>query len=83
LTNICDDEESLEVSQLTTVQITEEKEPEKASSLAPYAQIWSPSQNDQEFESVLDTELLEVPKNQKESPMEEPWSSEQKEEAPQ
>jgi hypothetical protein len=39
LINIYDDEESLEVSLVTPVQITEEKEPEKASSPAPDAQI--------------------------------------------
>jgi hypothetical protein len=83
LINIYDDEESLEVSLVTPVQITEEKEPEKASSPAPDAQIWSPSQNDQEVESVLDTELLDVPETQKDSPTDEPGSGEQKEEAPQ
>jgi hypothetical protein len=65
------------------MQITEEKEPEKASSPAPNAQIWSPSQNDQEVESVLDTKLLDVPETQKDSPTDEPGSGEQKEEAPQ
>jgi hypothetical protein len=83
LINIYDDEESLEVSLVTPVQITEEKEPEKASSPAPDAQIRSPSQNDQEVESVLDTELLDVPETQKDSLTDEPGSGKQKEEAPQ
>jgi hypothetical protein len=39
LINIYDDEESSEVSLVTNVQITEEKEPEKASSPTPDAQI--------------------------------------------
>jgi hypothetical protein len=43
LINIYDDEESSEVSLVTPVQITEEKEPEKASSPAPDSQIGSPS----------------------------------------
>jgi hypothetical protein len=37
LITIYDDEESLEVSLVTLVQITEEKEPEKASTLGPDA----------------------------------------------
>jgi hypothetical protein len=47
------------------------------------AQIWIPSQNDQEVKSVLDTELLELPETQKDIPMDEQGSGEQKEEAPQ
>jgi hypothetical protein len=61
LITIYDDEESSEVSLVTLVQITEEKEPEKASSPAPDAQIQGLPQNDQEVKSVLDTELLDVP----------------------
>jgi hypothetical protein len=83
LINIYDDEEILEVSLVTLVQIIEEKEPEKASSPAPDTQIWSPSQNDQEVESVLETELLDVPKTQKDSLTDELGSGKQKEEAPQ
>jgi hypothetical protein len=60
LINIYDDEESLEVSLVTPVQIIEEKEPEKASSLAPDAQIHLP-QSEQEVESVLDTKLPNAP----------------------
>jgi hypothetical protein len=67
---------------VTPVHITEEKEPEKASFPTLDAQIRSPSQNDQEVESVLDTELLNVSKTQKDSLMDEPGSGEQKEEAP-
>jgi hypothetical protein len=65
---------------MTHVQITKEKESEKASSLAPDTQIRSPSQNDQEVESVLDTELLDVPETQKDSLMDEPGSGKQKKE---
>jgi hypothetical protein len=62
LITIYDDEESSEVSLVTLVQIIEEKEPDKASSPAPDAQIQGLPQNDQEIESVLDTEILDVPK---------------------
>jgi hypothetical protein len=82
LINTYDDEESSEVSPVTLVQITEEREPEKASSPALDAQIWSPSQNEQEVESVLDTEILDVLETQKDSPTDDPRSGEQKEEAP-
>jgi hypothetical protein len=68
---------------VTLVQITEEKEPEKASSPAPDAQIQSLPQSDQEVESVLDTELLDVPGTQVDSPKDELGSGEQEEEVPQ
>jgi hypothetical protein len=71
------------VSLVTLVQITEEKEPKKASSPAPNAQIQGLPQNDQEVKSVLDTELLDVPETQVDSPKDEPGSSEQEEEVPQ
>jgi hypothetical protein len=83
LITIYDDEESLEVSLVTLVQITEEKEPEKASSPAPDAQIQGLPQNDQEVESVLDTELLNVPGTQVDIPKDELGSGEQEEEVPQ
>jgi hypothetical protein len=83
LITIYDDEESTEVSLVTPVQITEEKEPEKASSPAPDAQIQGLPQNDQEVKSVLDTELLDVPKNQMDRPMDKPGLGDQKEEVPQ
>jgi hypothetical protein len=67
LINIYDDEESSEVSLVTPVQITKGKEPEKASSPTPDAQIRGLPQNDQEVESILDTKLLDV----LESPMDE------------
>jgi hypothetical protein len=67
---------------VTPIQIIEEKEPEKASSPAPDTQIRSPSQNDQEVKSVLNTELLEAPETQKDIPTDKPGSGEQKEEAP-
>jgi hypothetical protein len=82
LINIYDDEESPEVSLVTPVQIIEEKEPEKASSPAPDTQIHLP-QNEQEVESVLDTDHPDAPETQEDSPKDEPRLDEQKEEAPQ
>ena len=46
LITIYDEEERSEVSLVTPMHITEEKDPEKASSLAPNAQIQSPSPNE-------------------------------------
>jgi hypothetical protein len=83
LITIYDDEESSEVSLVTLVQITEEKEPEKASSPAPDAQIQGLPQNDQEVKSVLDTELLDVPETQVDILKDELGSGEQEEEVPQ
>jgi len=78
LINIYDDEEISEVSLVTPMQITEEKDPKKASSPAPNGQIWGPSLNDQDFKSVLDTKLVDVPETQVDSPTDEPGSGEQK-----
>jgi hypothetical protein len=83
LINIYDDEESPEVSLVTPVHIIEEKEPEKTSSPAPDAQIQGLPQNEQEVESVLDTELPNAPETQEDSPKDEPETVEQKGEAPQ
>jgi hypothetical protein len=60
LITIYDDEESSEVSLVTPVQITEEKEPEKASTPGPDASIQNLSQSKHEVESVLDTDLLDL-----------------------
>jgi hypothetical protein len=68
LINIYDDEESLEVSLVTPVHIVEENEPEKTSSPAPDARIQGLPQNEQEVESVLDTELPNAPETQADSP---------------
>jgi hypothetical protein len=76
--NIYDDEESLEVSLVTLVQIIEEKEPQKASSPAPDAQIFLP-QSEQEVKSVLDTKLPDALETQEDSLKDEPGSCEQKE----
>jgi hypothetical protein len=65
------------------IQIIEEKELEKTSYPAPNDQIWIPSHNNKEVESVLDTEPLNVPKNQKDIPTDEPGSGEHKEETAQ
>jgi hypothetical protein len=83
LIKIYDDDESPEVSLVTPVHIEEEKEPEKTSSPVPDAQIQGLPQNEQEIESVLDTELPNAPETQADSPKDEPGSGEQKEEAPQ
>jgi hypothetical protein len=82
LINIYDGEESLEVSLVTPVPIMEEKDPEKESTPAPDAQIHGLPQNEQEVESVLDTELPNAPDTQVDSPKDELGSGEQKEEAP-
>jgi hypothetical protein len=55
LINIYDDEESLEVSLVTPVLITEEKDPEKETSPTHDAQIQGLPHNEQEVKSVLDT----------------------------
>jgi hypothetical protein len=68
---------------VTLVQITEEKEPEKVSSPALDAPIQSLPQSDQEVKSVLDTELLDTPGTQVDSPKDELGSGEQEEEIPQ
>jgi hypothetical protein len=68
---------------VTPVHIEEEKEPEKTSSPVPDAQIQGLPQNEQEVESVLDTELPNAPETQADSLKDEPGSGEQKEEAPQ
>jgi hypothetical protein len=49
---------------VTPVHIEEEKEPEKTSSPVPDAQIQGLPQNEQEVESVLDTELPNAPETQ-------------------
>jgi hypothetical protein len=63
LITIYDDEESSEVSLVTPVPITEEKEPEKASTPSLDAPIQNLPQSDHEVESVLDTELLDLSGN--------------------
>jgi hypothetical protein len=83
LIKIYDDDESLEVSLMTPLHIKEEIEPEKTSSLVLDSQIQGFPQNEQEVESVLDTELLNVPKTQVDNPKDDPGLVEQNEEAPQ
>jgi hypothetical protein len=77
LITIYDDEESSEVFLVTLVGITEEKEPEKVYFLAPNAPIPILAQNDHEVESVLDTELLDTPGTQVDSPKDGPGSGKQ------
>jgi hypothetical protein len=76
LITIYDDEESSKVSLVTPIQITEEKELEKESSPSLNAQIQSLPQGDQEVEIVLDTELLNAPGTQVDSPKDELGSNE-------
>jgi hypothetical protein len=81
LINIYDDEDSPEVSLVTPVHIIEEKGLEEASSPAPDTQISLP-QNEQ-VDSVLDTDQPDAPDIQADSLKDEPGLGEQKEEAPQ
>jgi hypothetical protein len=83
LIKIYDDDESPEVSLVTPVHIEEEKEPEKTSSPVPDSQIQGLPQNEQEVESVLDTELPNAPETQADSSKDGPRSGEQNEEASQ
>jgi hypothetical protein len=62
LITIYDDEESSEVSLVTLVQITEEKELEKASTPGPDAPSQSRPQIEHEVESSLDAEPLDIPR---------------------
>jgi hypothetical protein len=78
-----DDDESPKVSLVAPVHIEEEKEPEKTYSPILDSQIQGFPHNEQEFESVLDTELPNVPWTQADSPRDEKGSGEQNEEAPQ
>jgi hypothetical protein len=71
-----------EVSLVTPVQITEEKEPEKASTPGPDASIQNLPQRDHEVESVLDTELLNLLGTPIDSSRDELGSGGQKEEIP-
>jgi hypothetical protein len=48
------------VSLVTPMQITEEKEPERASTPGPDAPIQSRPQNEHEVESALDAEPLDI-----------------------
>jgi hypothetical protein len=76
LITIYDDEESLEVSLVTLVHITKEKEPEKESSPNPNAQVQSLPQSDQEVKSFLDTQLVDAPETQVDIPKDELGSGE-------
>jgi hypothetical protein len=68
------------VSLVTPVQITEENEPEKASSPAPDAQIRGLPHNEEVVKSVLETELLDVLETQVDSLKDDLGLGEQKEE---
>jgi hypothetical protein len=82
LITIYDGEESSEVSLVTLVQITEEKEPEKTYSPTPDAQIKILPQSDQVVKSILDTELVDVLGTQADSLKDELGAREQEEEFP-
>jgi hypothetical protein len=83
LITIYDDEESSEVSLVTPVQITEEKEPERASTPGPDAPVQSHPQSEHEVESALDTEPLDIPGTPMDNSRDELGSGEQEEEIPQ
>jgi hypothetical protein len=83
LITIYDDEESSEVSLVTPVQITEEKEPERASTPGPDAPVQSCPQSEHEVESALDTEPLDIPGTPMDNSRDELGSGEQEEEIPQ
>jgi hypothetical protein len=83
LITIYDDEDILEVSLVTLVHITKEKEPKKPSSPALNAQIQGLPQNDQEVKSILDTDLLDVPRTQVDILKDELGLGKQEEEVPQ
>jgi len=79
LITIYDDEESSEVSLVTPVKITEEKEPERASTLGLDAPIQSLSQSENEVESALEVEPLNIPGTPMDSSRDELGSGEQEE----
>jgi hypothetical protein len=64
---------------VTPMQITEEKEPDKVSSLALDAPIQSFQQSDQEVKSVLDTNILNTSRNPLDISKDELGSNEQEE----
>jgi hypothetical protein len=83
LITIYDDEDILEVSLVTLVQIKEEKEPKKVSTPGPDAPSQSCLQNENEVESSLDVEPLDIPGTLMDSSREDLGSGEQGEEIPQ
>jgi hypothetical protein len=83
LITIYDDEKSSEVSLVTPLQITEEREPERASAPGPDAPIQSHPQSEHEVKNSLDTKLLNVSGTPMENSKDEIGSSSQKEEIPQ
>jgi hypothetical protein len=80
LITIYDDEESSEVSLITLVPITEEKEPGGTSAPTLDASIPNPLQGDHEVESTLDTEFLDLSGTLKDNSRDELGSGEQEEE---
>jgi hypothetical protein len=80
LITIYDDEQILEVSLITPVPITEEKESKKASTPSPDALVKYLLQSDHEVECVLDIELLDLSRNPKDNSRDELGSYGQKEE---
>jgi hypothetical protein len=83
LITIYDDEKSSEVSLVTPILITEEKEPEKTSTPSPDASFQNPLQGDHEAETILDTEFLDLSGTPKDSFKEELGSGGKKEEVQQ
>jgi hypothetical protein len=83
LITIYDDEEISEVSMVIPMQITEEGEPERASTRGPDASIQNLMQRDHEFKIVSDTELLDLLGTPIDSSRDELGLGGQKEEIPQ
>jgi hypothetical protein len=83
LITINDEEASLEVSLVTLVQIIEDKEPEKASTLGPDDLSQIRPQNDYEVDISLDSEPLDIPRTPMESSRDDLGSGKQGDEIPQ
>jgi hypothetical protein len=77
---IYDDEESSEVSLVTLIPITEEKEPGGTSTPSPDASVPNPLRGDHESKSILDTDFINLSRTLKDSSRDELGSSGQKEE---
>jgi hypothetical protein len=80
LITIYDDEESSEVSLVTLIPITEEKEPRGTFASSLDASVPNPLQGDHEAKSVLETEFLDLSGTPKDSSKDELGSGGKKEE---
>lgn len=76
LITIYDDDDSPKFSLVTSVQITEEKEPERESTPGPDGPVKSHPQIKHEAESALDIDPINIPKTPMENSKDEPGSGE-------